>query len=79
MFASETVGYLTVENVIEIFKSFEFDDKEKRRRVIGYLFQTKARIPVEVFVQKLTLNTAGTRVDIKKLDQSRIIEDNKNN
>lgn len=72
------MGYLTVENVIEIFKSFEFDDQEKRRRMIGYLFETKARIPVEMFIQKLNLNTAGTRVDIKKLDQSRIIEDNKN-
>lgn len=72
------MGYLTVENVIEIFKSFEFDDQEKRRRMIGYLFETKARIPVEMFLQKLNLNTAGTRVDIKKLDQSRIIEDNKN-
>lgn len=46
--------------------------------MIEYLFENKAKIPVEVFVEKLNLNTAGIRVDIKKLDQSRIIEDKNN-
>ena len=47
--------------------------------MIGYLFENKSKIPVETFIEKLNLDTAGTRVDIKKLDQSRIIEENKNN
>lgn len=79
LFACETVGYLTVQNVIEIFNSFQFTDMSKRMKMIGYLFDNKSKIPVEIFIQKLNLNTAGTRVDIKKLDQSRIIEENKNN
>ncbi len=70
LFASETAGYLTVENVIEMFKSFEFDNQLERKKMVEYLFENKSKIPVETFIEKLQLDNAGTRVDINKLDQS---------
>lgn len=46
IFASNTAGYLTVENVIELLKSFEYEQVKSRAKLIEYLFEKKNKITV---------------------------------
>jgi hypothetical protein len=58
---------LSVANVIEILKAFEYDNENKRKILIQYLFENKNKIPVETFIEKLSLDSVGKRVDMKKV------------
>jgi len=42
--------------------------------MIEFLFESKNKIPVETFIEKLKLDSAGKRVDLQKLETSRIKE-----